>query len=465
MKLECDFFTGSARILYEESAMDVVREIANVQGQEDAFFVLDVGDIVQKIKVWQLKMPRVKPFYAVKCNDNQTVLELLAALGTGFDCASKSEIQKVLNLGVDQSRIIYAHPCKPASHLRHAAKVKVPLMTFDNETELYKVQTYYPDAQLVLRIRCDAEDAQCPLGVKFGVYPEDATVLLETAKALDLNVVGVSFHVGSGCREPAVFHRAIAAAKQVFEEAQALGFNPNLLDIGGGFPGSRNNSLDEIARYVNEALDEFFPESCGVKIIAEPGRYVVASAFTLATSIVAKRDVCDDDDAVVSTMYYTNDGVYGSFNCILYDHQEVAPQLLNEASGDETWMPCSIWGPTCDGLDQIVSEAKLPTLNCGDWLMWQDMGAYTLAAAGTFNGFPVPKVHVTVPHHTWLYLEEYLGSNLTFTPMDGASVHSNYIDTNCLPVSTPAFCHRDTHDTVNFEDQMAQLGIIDVGEM
>lgn len=475
MKLECDFFTGSARIMYQETAMDVVREIANMPGQEDPFYVLDVGDIVQKIKVWQLKMPRVKPFYAVKCNDNQTVLELLAALGTGFDCASKAEIQKVMDLGVDQSRIIYAHPCKPASHIRHAAKVQVSKMTFDNETELYKVQAYYPEAELLIRIRCDAEDAQCPLGVKFGVFPEDAAALLATAKSLDLNIVGVSFHVGSGCREPAVFHRAIAAAKQVFEEAQALGFNPNLLDIGGGFSGSHDNNLEELATYINEGLDEFFPEDCGVKVIAEPGRYVAASAFTLATHVVAKREVCDDNDTLVSTMYYINDGVYGSFNCTLYDHQVVYPRLLEDVDPHEPYMPCSIWGPTCDGLDQVLSGAKLPRLNCGDWLVWLEMGAYTLASAGTFNGFPLPKVHVVVPHHTWLYLEEHMGSSINLAPSDGASVNGDYYpdsnrlqDKGTLSVSAPAFCHRNAtshHEAVNIEDQLAQLDFIDVGEM
>ncbi|KAK7053093.1 hypothetical protein SK128_020406 [Halocaridina rubra] len=473
MKLECEFFTGSARIMYQETALDVVREIAQIPGQEDAFYVLDVGDIVQKIKMWQLKIPRVKPYYAVKCNDNQTVLELLAALGTGFDCASKGEIQKVMSIGVDQSRIIYAHPCKPSSHLRHAAKVKVPLMTFDNETELYKVQAYYPQAELVIRIRCDAEDVQCPLGVKFGVFPEDASALLATAKSLNLNVVGVSFHVGSGCREPAVFHRAIKAAKNVFEEAQTLGFHPNLLDIGGGFPGSRGNSLDELAKYINKALDEFFPEGSGVRVIAEPGRYVVASAFTLCTNVVAKREVHDDNGSLLSTMYYINDGVYGSFNCTLYDHQVVYPQLLEDKS-NEPYMPCSIWGPTCDGLDQVVSEAQLPKLNCGDWLVWPEMGAYTLAAAGTFNGFSLPKVHVVIPHHTWMYLEEYLGSSISFGESGGAAISEDaYPESKCRrdigalggPVSSLS-CHDSAIlDVVNMEDQMAQLSFFDVAEI
>lgn len=470
MKLECNFFTGSARILSQETTMDVIRDLAKENGREDPFYVLDIGDIVQKIKIWRLKMPRVKPFYAVKCNDNQTVLELLAALGTGFDCASKAEMQKVLDLGVDSSRIIYAHPCKPASHLKYAAKMDVPLMTFDNETELHKVKAYYPNAQLVLRIRCDAEDAQCPLGIKFGVLPEDTGALLATAKALELNVVGVSFHVGSGCREPTVFRRAIASARKVFNEAKDLGFKPDLLDIGGGFPGARNNPLDEIAEIVNSSLDEYFPEGCGVKVIAEPGRYVVASAFTLATYMMAKREVCDDNGTLLSTMYYINDGVYGSFNCTLYDHQEVYPMLLEEQE-EEAYMPCSIWGPTCDGLDQVVSEAKLPRLNCGDWLVWPEMGAYTLAAAGTFNGFPLPSVHVVVPHHTWLYLEEYMGSDINFKQVDGASVMiggaGNDHHRPEAPAKPPACwpCSVTTHDSSNIEDQLAHMTVIDVGEM
>ncbi|XP_042205539.1 ornithine decarboxylase 1-like [Homarus americanus] len=472
MKLECNFFAGSARILNEETVMDVVKDLAQDLGQDEPFYILNVGDIVQKIKIWRLKMPRVKPFYAVKCNDDPTVLEILAALGTGFDCASKAEMQKVLQMGVDPSRIIYAHPCKPASHLRQAAKFNIPLMTFDNETELLKVKTYYPEAQLVLRFRYDANDAQCPLGIKFGVLPQDAGPLLATARSLDLNIVGVSFHVGSGCREPAVYYRAIAAAKQLFDEAEALGFTPNLLDIGGGFPGCRNSPLDEVADHVNKALDEFFPEDTGVKVIAEPGRYVVASAFTLATSILAKREVCDNNGTITSVMYYINDGVYGSFNCTIYDHQTVHPILLEEPAKDEPYMPCSIWGPTCDGLDQVISEIRLPRLSCGDWLIWPEMGAYTLAAAGTFNGFPLPKVHVVVPHHTWLYLEEHLGSTVNFNSVGGASFLGGCSGTN-LPVAedsvsstNSAYCScAATFDNINLEEQLAQLTVIDVGEM
>lgn len=165
-----------------------------------------------------------------------------------------------------------------------------------------------------------------------------------------------------------------------------------LLDLGGGYPGNRGSSINEIATIINGALDEYFPEGCGIDIIAEPGRYYVASAFTLATRIFGRRQLTNEEDDSLSYFYYINDGVYGSFNCILYDHAEVTPRLLEPRPGPN--FTCSIWGPTCDGLDQIASNAEMPLMHVGDWLVFQDMGAYTLAAAGTFNGFLVPKVTI-----------------------------------------------------------------------
>nr|QXT59670.1 ornithine decarboxylase 1 [Recilia dorsalis] len=377
--------------------MDVLRAIALSGVQENAFYILDVGDIVHKHSEWKMKMPRVQPFYAVKCNDSQLVLATLAALGTGFDCASKTEIAKVMDLGVDGSRIIFANPAKMASHIRYAAAQGVDTMTFDNECELYKVKQLHPNARMVLRIRCDATVAQCQLGMKFGCEPlTEAPRLLKLAAALGLTVVGISFHVGSGCQDPPVFRRAISAARDLFDLGAQLGFNMALLDIGGGYPGNRGSNIDKIAEVVNAALDDYFPESLGVQVIAEPGRFYVASAYTLATLVHSKRD----------TMYYINDGVYGSFNCILYDHAIVKPVPLENKGGKP--VVSSVWGPTCDGLDQVVESVLLPPLDIGDWLVFEDMGAYTLPVASTFNGFPVPKVHAVIDESVWHYLKDCL---------------------------------------------------------
>lgn len=383
----------------------VISEVAESGVQEEAFYICDIGEIVKKHEDWKKKLPRVDPHYAVKCNDSLTVLEVLAALGTGFDCASKVELSKVLKLGVDPTRIIFANPAKQASHIRYSSAVGVDTMTFDNETELHKVKSLFPSARLVIRIRCDAKVAQCPLGMKYGVSVKEAPHLLEVARELGLNVVGVSFHVGSGCGDPPVFRRAIAAARDLFEYGASLGYQFSLLDIGGGFPGNKGSNIDKIAEVINKSLDEYFPEGCGVHIIAEPGRYFAASAYTLATNIHTLREVPREDGSI-SYMYYINDGVYGSFNCLLYDHAHVTPIPLKPIRGK--LHVSSIWGPTCDGLDQVAENILLPQMQVGDWIIFEDMGAYTLACAGTFNGFPVPKVHTVATEKVWLMLKDRL---------------------------------------------------------
>lgn len=390
----------------QTNVWSVIREIANSGVQEDAFYVCDIGDIVRKHKIWKATMPRVEPYYAVKCNDSVTVLEVLAALGTGFDCASKTEINKVLSLGVDSERIIFANPAKPMSHIRHAAQTGVSIMTFDSEVELHKVKMLYPEAKMVLRIRCDAIESQCPLGIKFGCDPvTEAPNLLALACELGIEVIGVSFHVGSGCREPSAFYRAIGTAKEIFDVAASLGFNCHLLDIGGGYPGDFGTSIEKIAHVVNEALEIFFPDPT-IQVIAEPGRFYVSSAYTLACSIHSIRNV-KTESAHNHKMYFINDGVYGSFNCILYDHQHVVPQPLKEYPNAKNFNS-SIWGPTCDGLDQVVQNIVLPEMELGDWVIFENMGAYTLPVASPFNGFPVPKVHVIANENVWLMLKDVL---------------------------------------------------------
>ncbi|KCV69000.1 hypothetical protein H696_04420 [Fonticula alba] len=469
----------------------------------------------------------------------------LADLGASFDCASISEIRSVLALGVAPERIIYANPTKPASHIRQSAAVGVDLMTFDNAEELRKMRQEHPGVRAVLRILADDSKSVCAFGRKFGAHPHTTRALLARAQALGVRVVGVSFHVGSGCFDPESFADAVRRVGRVFAEAAALGmpqlelvdigggfpgvdnvdgapfhevaaalrpelarFPPGLelVDIGGGFPGVDNVDgapFHEVAAALRPELARFPP---GVRFIGEPGRFFAAPAFSLAVNVTSRRRIpavpgSDEgaDDAAATTaalttglaaadsgaaydfeaiaeaarearraagiatpspggasptgstefvvgppvlsfpaddntdvqpgdqfMYYVNDGVYGSFNCIQFDHARVIPAVLRrsgepclgtfdqaalshaldaissaadnsqadtrsvtpegEVDGD-LLHTCSVWGPTCDSIDLIVPETRLPRLSIGDWLAFRNMGAYTLTAASEFNGF------------------------------------------------------------------------------
>lgn len=138
----------------------------------------------------------------------------------------------MLSLGVSPNNIIYANPCKTKSYIRHAAEVGVDLMTFDNELELYKVRQLHPNARMVIRIKVDDSHAVCRLGLKFGADIEKVSHLLQIAKNIGVNVVGCSFHVGSGCESADAYTEAISNAKYVFEVGRQLGFKMNFLDIG-----------------------------------------------------------------------------------------------------------------------------------------------------------------------------------------------------------------------------------------
>ena len=147
--------------------------------------------------------------------------------------------------------------------------------------------------RLVLRIATDDSKAVCHLSVKFGATLKTSRLLLERAKELNIDVIGVSFHVGSGCTDPETFVQAVSDARCVFDMATEVGFSMHLLDIGGGFPRSEDTKLkfEEITSVINPALDKYFPSDSGVRIIAETGRYYVASTLTAVLMVSPTDDI------------------------------------------------------------------------------------------------------------------------------------------------------------------------------
>jgi ornithine decarboxylase len=393
----------------------------------DPFFVVDLSAVLRKLQEWRELLPRVKPFYAIKCNPDPYICRLLKAGGCGFDCASQAEIQQVLDMGCSPEQIIYANPCKQPSMLKYVREQNVPLMTADNHPELNKIAKLYPEARVVLRIAVDDSKSVCRFNSKFGASEESWEPLLQHAKDLGLDMVGVSFHVGSGCSDTGPYRDAIAAARRVFAMGTDMGFNMTLLDLGGGWPGSDTGSyaFADAAATVMEALDIHFPVGCGVDVMAEPGRYMCTDSHSYAVQVIAKRDLTAAqlaDAAAIETFgaqgedshtdttsdesdlsndgghdhvsgaredpdvaLYINDGVYGSFNCVVFDHAEIEPKPLFVPQ-DARSVKTKLFGPTCDSIDVVMPCARLPNLTVGDWLYFENMGAYTRCAATRFNG-------------------------------------------------------------------------------
>jgi ornithine decarboxylase len=387
--------------------------------KDEAFFICDLGEIERQYNRWLNCLPRVTPYYAVKCFDDIEVIRTLFKLGAGFDCASLGEIEKVLSVGTPTSKIIYANSCKLRSHLEYAAEKKVDVMTVDNKVELIKIKELYPEAKLVLRIQVDDSKSVIPLGRKFGIPSKELPKLISFARELNLNLVGVSFHVGCNCKDATAYYQSIQKCREVFDLAAEFGYEMELVDIGGGYSGNGVNpecpeaiELEELAIKINHAIDEFFPDLTKIKIISEPGRYFANSLITACNKIFSKREIYenqDEESTISSMMYYIPDGAFHSFMGLSLAHMNIPfPKVLRKNNMSqiydvayledvshqrhEEYFESIVWGPTCDSYDVVFKSIKLPLLEIGDWLIWCDWGAYTLSITTKFNGFDLPRI-------------------------------------------------------------------------
>ncbi|XAR52445.1 Ornithine decarboxylase [Bertholletia excelsa] len=324
----------------EQDLMELIQSIiSKEQLLKEPFFVLDLGVGASLLKRWSCNLPNVVPCYAIKCNPDPTIPGALAALSVSFDCASTAEIETVLSLGVS-----------PESHIKYAASVAIR--------------------------RLDS---------KYGAVLGEIEPLLVAAQAAGLPVCGVSFHVGTGITKVQVYSRAIAAAKRVFDIAARLGMpRMHVLDIGGGF--SDGPVFEEAGKAVMSALHDYFgDELSDLKVIAEPGRYFAQSSFTLAANVIGK---CAKGEM---REYWINDNIYGSMSCLQYGNSRVEPPLPlhsdhEHAIEKKIYRSC-VYGPTCDSQDVVLRCHEMPELEVNDWLVFGNMGAYTIASASNFNGF------------------------------------------------------------------------------
>lgn len=365
------------------------------------FYVCDIGELKRQLDLWYHYLPLVKPYYAVKCNPNLELIKNMINLNLGFDCASKNEIELVFNaykdLGItnfDKENLIYANPIKPINQLKFANFSDVNLTTVDSIEEVVKIAEFTNgNMNVLIRITTDDSTATCPLSVKFGADLNYCERIIDMCIEKRINIEGIAFHAGSGFKDSKTLIKAINDSKKIWDYINLKQLKKcEILDIGGGFS---KDSFSESAIILNEKLNSVFKNEIlnnEIKIISELGRFLSESCFTLVTNVIGVRRELDNNKIRI----YLNDGLYGNLNCILYDHQEVEPIIvtsnrefvLNKFNSFENPNIYSIWGPTCDGLDCIKSKCELEfDVKCGDFIAFKNAGAYTNAAATTFNGF------------------------------------------------------------------------------
>jgi ornithine decarboxylase len=359
--------------------------------------VVDHDVLRRNYATFRKHLPRVQAYYAVKAFADPVVVKTFFKAGASFDVASMPEFMIVYDIIKDMpakerqdwiwDKIIYAHPIKANETLRELDSYK-PLVTYDNTEEIHKIRKYAPKAGLVLRLKVPNTGAMVELSSKFGAAPGEAVDLILEADRAGLVVEGLSFHVGSQTINFENYVQAINLASGVFQEAKARGYTKmNLLDIGGGFPAPYDNTVkpfSELAKKINAELDRLFPKE--IQILAEPGRFMVATAATAISKIIGKA-VRDG-----KLCYYIDDGVYHTFSGILFDHCQYHLEAFKKGQKQI----CTVFGPTCDALDVVSMSEELPAnLGLGDLLYSKNIGAYSIASSTVFNGFPPAKlIHI-----------------------------------------------------------------------
>jgi ornithine decarboxylase len=368
---------GQLQIYKNKSIESIVR----LQTPNDVpYYLVNTREIHELYRLWKKELPHIHPYYAVKCNTNSVLLKTLSALQVHFDCASKAEMDMILSLTQNPRRIIYANPCKTPSYIEYARQNEIQRMTADCEEELRKIYRYYPEAHILLRIAVDDSDSKCPFSKKFGCLPTDIAYLLQIAGELSLHIVGFSFHIGSGCQNPQKFRDAIIECRKAIDLASSSA-DIRVIDIGGGF---QKSNFKETALVIRDTIMQCFSDLPQMEWMAEPGRFFAETTHTYVLQVIGKRLNRDG-----KRIFYINDGIYGSLNCLLFDHWKPVFRTLKE---DDTKVASIVFGPTCDSIDLIGEDIMMPeSLTVGDVIYIEDFGAYSISASSQFNGFPLPE--------------------------------------------------------------------------
>ena len=367
------------------------QEIEQLAAQFGApLMVLDCEAVRHQYHALKNALPGVTLHFALKPLPLAAVVRTLLAEGASFDLATSGEIDLVASQGVPSERTIHTHPIKRDSDIRDGLAYGCTVFVVDNINELEKFIAYKDQAEILVRLSFRNKDAFADLSKKFGCSPEMAIEIITYAQQLGIRIKGLSFHVGSQTASPTKYVDAINACAKVITQVTELGLPAlSTLDIGGGFPVPYSNDvlpIDIFCAPINVALAQL-PET--MQVLAEPGRFIVASCVTSVASIMGQ--------AVREgkTWYYLDDGIYGSFSGLMFDE---AAYPIDSAKQDGERFDSVLVGPTCDSIDVVRESIMLPKLNNGDLIISRMMGAYTLATATDFNFFKRAEVVVLNEH-------------------------------------------------------------------
>lgn len=366
---------------------------ARLQPHKTPFFYTSKAVLKKNYELFTSLFDNSEIYYALKANSDPKILLYLDSLGCGFEAASGYEVSQLLDLGVNPNKIVYGTSIKPAEHIRQSFVGGVHKFAADSREELDKIAANAPGVKVHIRTIVDDEGSVFMMSERFGAPADTIKDLVLYAKKLGLKTYGISFYVGSQAMHPNMWSKGIARIAPIIEDLYKDGVVFEVVNIGGGFPTRYDNhkappKLHEIVVNTHNALHQlpYMP-----KIIMEPGRAIVASSTVLVAEVIARNDRAGKPWLCLDA------GIYNAlYEAMIHQGSTGFPVYpLNPPTEPVETQKFTIAGPTGDSLDIVARDIELPSYtNVGDRLLFENAGAYSLALASRFNGFPEPQLYI-----------------------------------------------------------------------
>lgn len=372
----------------DKDELNWLKKLRSADELSTPYMFTDLSAIQKRAESLRKLMPRVEIFYAIKSNNDPNIIKVLDECVDGFDIASAGEFEHLNKLKIKSNRIVYSNPVKVPDHIKQTYKSGVRYFAFDSLAEIEKLKEHAPDSVVYLRLKVSDHGSKFPLSSKFGVDVNHALGYAEMAQDAGLKMKGLTFHVGSQSENPRAWEAAIKTAGQLIEDMANAGITIEFLNLGGGLPANYEDvavNVKDVTTAINKALQQYIPQ--GVRIMAEPGRYISANSSVLVTSVIGREHRSGAD------WVYLDMGVFQG----LIEPLEIPGwryPIFTRKHRKGYKKSFVLTGPTCDAHDTIGLDYSLPSdLKVGDKVYIGAVGAYSLVYGSNFNGFLVPKTY------------------------------------------------------------------------
>ncbi len=331
----------------------------------------------------------VKPLicYSVKANSNLAILKALVDKGAGLDIVSGGELFRAGKAGCGPEKIVYASVGKTDAEIEEAIRHDILFFNAESLPELENINRIAGRlgkmVSVAIRINPDVAPkthhyiTTGKLTNKFGIeFTAAENILLVGADFSHINIRGIHIHIGSQITDGAPFVEAVKKVIAFIVRLKAKGINIEYLNIGGGlgiiYKNEKPQTADEFARKILPLL-----KGSKLKIIMEPGRFIIGSAAILVTKVLYIKKTPLKNFVIVDA------GMNDLIRPALYDaHHEILPLSAKRAGKT---IKVDVVGPICESGDFFAKDRDLPELKAGDYIAVMCAGAYGFSMASNYN--------------------------------------------------------------------------------